>query len=143
MFLTSEMIRERIRIDHAYNERDCPESTTMRYGYEGFGYTARLLLDSPEPTCKLMPKKFGLFVTLEEFHIPDNVVGLFFPKSSYSRRGLILAASPLEPGWSGAITMAWHNLSDDPVTLYNHQGIVQVLFWHSSVAPLRQYAGKW
>jgi len=143
MLLTAEMIQQQIRIDDDYKELTCPQGTLMRYGYEGFGYTARLDLESGEGFFVMAPNEFVQFRTLETFHIPGNVLGLFYPKSSYSRRGLVLATSPLEPGWSGKITMAWHNLSGRAVTLYNRQGIVQVTFWRSDAAPLRTYAGQW
>ena len=78
---------------------------------------------------------------MERFHIPDDVAGVCWGKSSYARCGLLVNVTPLEPGWKGVLTIELANLSPLPIRLHIGQGIAQVVFFRGN-RPLRTYAEK-
>jgi len=50
-------------------------------------------------------------------------------KSTYGRCGLIANILPIEPGWSGYLTMCLVNPTNFPIKLYANEGIAQVVMW--------------
>lgn len=71
---------------------------------------------------------YALGVTVERFVIPSDVVGICVGKSTYARCGVITNITPLEPGWSGHLTLEISNSSDSDVRVYAGEGIAQLLF---------------
>lgn len=92
-------------------------------------------------TLEIAPGSQVLAESVERFHIPDNVAGVCWGKSSYARCGLLVNVTPLEPGWKGVLTLELANLSPLPIRLHVGQGIAQVVFFHGN-RPLRTYAEK-
>lgn len=81
--------------------------------------------------------------TQEVVQIPEDCCGHVWPKSSYTRQGLILITSPLEPGWRGTITLEVVNVVNTPVKLRVGQGICQVQ-WTMLTGPCeRPYRGRY
>ncbi len=66
--------------------------------------------------------------SLEYFRIPRDVLVLCFGKSTYARCGVLPHITPLEPEWEGVVTMKIFNVSSQPVRLYAHEGIAQIVF---------------
>lgn len=89
-----------------------------------------------QPEIILEPGGYALTCTHEVFTIPHNVMGLVIGKSSYARCGVFINTTPLEPGWTGQITLEIANLSPCPVRIRagNH-GIAQVLFFMGDEVP--------
>jgi len=77
--------------------------------------------------------------SVEYFRMPRKVLGLVFGKSTYSRAGILVNVTPLEPEWSGYLTMAIANTASLPAVLYPGQGIAQVIFLESDDLPLFSY----
>jgi deoxycytidine triphosphate deaminase len=70
-----------------------------------------------------------LVETVEEFSVPNDLVGIVLGKSTYARHGLLINATPLEPGWRGILTLEVTNLSRyKTICLKRGHGIAQVLF---------------
>lgn len=76
-------------------------------------------------------RKYGLFTiasAIEEFRMPNDLVGIVHDKSTWARRGLSVFNTVIEPGWSGFLTLelVYHGRS------YLHipagAGIAQVIF---------------
>lgn len=91
----------------------------------------------------LKPGWFVLAQTLEEFALPDHLVGRFALKSSMARRGLEhLLAGFCDPGWSGSVlTMELHNSRQLwPIELWPGMRIGQMVFERMDAVPLRSYA---
>ena len=76
----------------------------------------------------IQPKEHVLGVTVEEFAMPDDVVGICLGKSTYARLGLIVNVTPLEPGWCGYLTLELHNASRRMIKVYPNEGIAQITF---------------
>jgi len=94
-----------------------------------------------EGTLELAPGAFVLGESVEQFALPADVLGLCFGKSSYARCGLLVNATPLEPGWRGRLTIALINTSPLAIRLHIGQGIAQVVFLRGE-RPTRTYGEK-
>lgn len=79
----------------------------------------------------LPPKAFALGYTMETFDMPSNVLGQCLGKSTLARSGISLIVTPLEPGWSGQVTLEIYNSLPRPVKLYVREGICQFNFFAS------------
>ena len=106
------------------------------------GSPGRLFRELEEPRAyELPPGSWVLAESVETFHMPDDLLGLCLGKSSYARCGLLVNATPLEPGWRGKLTLSLVNLSPFPVLLSVGQGIAQVVFLRGR-RPSRSYREK-
>lgn len=72
---------------------------------------------------------YGLGTSLELINMPNNVFAMVEGKSTYGRCGLIANILPIEPGWSGYLTMCLINPTSFPIKLYANEGIAQVVMW--------------
>jgi dCTP deaminase len=85
------------------------------------------------------PGHFILGRSLEYFRMPKKVLGLVFGKSTYARCGVLVNVTPLEPEWSGFLTISIANCGAWPAALHPGQGIAQVIFIESSDPPVMSY----
>lgn len=137
----------------------------LSYGLESFGYTCRLgddvrILTARSVDPKFMgphdyqqqsaqggvvilpPRTFAIAATVERFSFPKDVSGRVTGKSTPSRCGLLVFATPLEASWRGYVTLEISNLTDAYQRLYLGEGIAQVQFWHGEM-PLHGYDGNY
>lgn len=78
----------------------------------------------------LHPKGFALGVTLEWIRLPSRLTGYVVGRSSWGRRGLIIAtAAGVHPGFTGCLTLELSNVGEVPVALEPGMIICQ-LFLH-------------
>lgn len=74
----------------------------------------------------LHPRSFVLGVTLEWMRLPGGLAGYVTSRSSWGRRGLIIAtASGVHPGFSGCLTLELTNVGEVPIALYPGTDICQ------------------
>jgi dCTP deaminase len=78
---------------------------------------------------ELPPRSVGNGISLERFSIPNDIGAIVKGKSTYARLGLITNITPIEPGWSGYLTMNFINTSSFPIRLFAEEGIAQVMFF--------------
>jgi dCTP deaminase len=76
----------------------------------------------------LPPFSYALGVSVELITMPPNIMGICDGKSTYARQGTIINVTPIEPGWSGHLTICIVNPLAFPVRIYANEGIVQVMF---------------
>lgn len=76
----------------------------------------------------LPPFSYALGVSVELLTMPSNIMGITDGKSTYARQGTIINVTPIEPGWSGHLTICIVNPLAFPVRIYANEGIVQVMF---------------
>ena len=92
----------------------------------------------------LPPFSYALGVSVELLTMPANVMGITDGKSTYARQGTIINVTPIEPGWSGHLTICIVNPLAFPVRIYANEGIVQVMFARLSEAVNQSYGdGKY
>ncbi len=66
----------------------------------------------------LHPRSFVLAGTLEWIRLPSDLAGYIIGKSSWGRRGLIIAtAAAVHPGFKGCLTLELTNLSEVPIEI--------------------------
>lgn len=91
----------------------------------------------------LPPHSFGLGVSLELISMPTNVIGICEGKSTYARCGIIINVTPIEPGWSGHLTMHIANPTPFPSRIYANEGIVQIMLVQLSESVNEAYSGHY
>jgi len=85
--------------------------------------------------------KFALASTVEEFDMPNFLVGIVHDKSTWARRGLSVFNTVLEPGWKGWLTIELAYHGDEELIIPAGSGIAQVVF-HETQLPAA-YTGKY
>ncbi len=91
----------------------------------------------------LPPHSFGLGVSLELISMPTDVIGICEGKSTYARCGIIINVTPIEPGWSGHLTMHIANPTPFPSRIYANEGIVQIMLVQLSSNVEQAYTGHY
>lgn len=94
------------------------------------GWEAALVHGEKGDYFELPPQSFGLGISLELFSMPNNVFAICQGKSTYGRCGLIANILPIEPGWTGYLTMCLVNPTQFHIRLYANEGIAQVVFFN-------------
>jgi dCTP deaminase len=75
----------------------------------------------------LHPRAFVLGVTLEWLRIPKELAGYVIGKSSWGRRGLIIAtAAGVHPGFKGCLTLELSNVGEIPIAIKPGMTICQL-----------------
>lgn len=80
-------------------------------------------------TCLIPPNSFILGRSVEKITVPRDVLVVCVGKSTLARVGLVVNVTPLEPEWSGYITIEVSNTTPCPVRVYANEGIAQLLFF--------------
>lgn len=114
----------------------------MSYGCSLAGYDVRIAED-----MELWHAKTYLASTVEEFHLPENVVGFVHDKSSWARKGLSLFNTVIEPGWKGFLTLELVYLSKFETQEYSLEvkagsPIAQIIFMYTD-RETEGYNGKY
>src|SRR6185295_230400 len=79
----------------------------------------------------LHPRNFVLGVTLEWIRLPNDLAGYVIGRSSWGRRGLIIAtAVGVHPGFTGCLTLELTNVGEIPIAIKPGMTICQ-LFLHT------------
>ena len=89
------------------------------------------LVELEDGSCYFLlpPHSHGLGTSLELISMPNDVFALCEGKSTYGRCGLIANILPIEPGWTGYLTMCFVNPTDFPIRLYANEGIAQLVLF--------------
>lgn len=81
----------------------------------------------------LHPNEMALASTLEHFRLPNTIGAYVTSRSTWGRRGLIIAtATAVNPGFRGTITLELVNHGNVPLVLYPGLSVAQIVF-HSAV----------
>ena len=85
--------------------------------------------------------RFALASAIEEFRMPDNLVGIVHDKSTWARQGLSVFNTVIEPGWDGFLTLELVHHGDNTLIIPAGSGIAQVVFHETKC--LTSYSGKY
>ena len=110
----------------------------MTYGLSACGYDIRT-----DRAVRLYPSSFRLSVSVEHFHMPNNVMGLVKDKSSLARCGISVYNTVIEPGWHGYLTLEIVNHGIDNVIIGAGAPIAQVIFQLLDQPTNQPYNGKY
>jgi dCTP deaminase len=110
----------RARLSHLSVTGQTPESQLTRTQYVPFGRE-----------YVLHPQGFVLGVTLEWLRLPGSLAAYVIGRSSWGRRGLIIAtATGVHPGFTGCLALELSNIGEIPIVIRPGMPICQ-LFLHS------------
>jgi dCTP deaminase len=116
-------------IDNALNQSIMPsEPLDVKRFDESVMYEASPIEALGSTYFVLPPHSYALGVSLERISMPNNVMGITDGKSTYARQGTIINVTPIEPGWSGFLTICIVNPLVFPARIYANEGIVQIMF---------------
>lgn len=115
------------------------------YGCGPAGYDVRIEFDKDgaQSHTILRPGDFYLASTIEQFFMPDDVLGVVHDKSSWARRGLCVQNTVLEPGWTGYLTLELTNHSQRRFIIERGCPIAQVVFHRLDIPTNQPYNGKY
>ena len=102
----------------------------------------RSFVDIDGPECIIPPNSFALARTEEYFRIPRDVLVVCVGKSTYTRCGLIVNVTPLEPIWERYLTLDISNTTPLPAKIYGGEGMAQLLFFEGDEEPETAYADR-
>jgi dCTP deaminase len=114
----------------------------MTYGLGPAGYDIRVAEDV-WLAKSMFATSMGLFSSIEEFNMPDDVMGVVHDKSSWARRGLSVFNTVIEPGWRGYLTLELKNHSDHVLKFPAGTPIAQVVFHKLDQPCMAPYNGKY
>lgn len=84
---------------------------------------------------------FVLASAIEQFDMPNDLMGIVHDKSTWARQGLSVFNTVIEPGWSGFLTLELVYHGNQPLHIPAGSGIAQVVF-HRITQPA-SYSGKY
>jgi len=89
----------------------------------------------PRGVCTLLP-------TLEWVELPGDLAGTIRCRSSFGRRGLLLGAGFVDPGFRGQLTLCLSNMGIEEITLKKNERIAQMIL-HEVCNPAQKYNGRY
>ena len=86
-------------------------------------YDLRVAHDTvlPRGACSLVP-------TLEWVELPVDLAATLRCRSSFGRKGVLIAAGYVDPGFRGQLTLCLVNMGAEEVPLYQYNRVVQMIF---------------
>jgi dCTP deaminase len=85
--------------------------------------------------------RFIIASAIEEFQMPNFLVGIVHDKSTWARRGLSVFNTVIEPGWKGFLTLELVYHGSKPLYIEAGSGIAQVVF--HGTTDIAEYKGKY
>jgi len=89
----------------------------------------------PKGTCTLVP-------TLEWVELPKDLAGTLRCRSSFGRRGILLGAGFVDPGFRGQLTLCLTNLGSDNILIRKNDRVVQMIL-HEVRESNQCYSGRY
>jgi dCTP deaminase len=84
---------------------------------------------------------FTIASAIEEFQMPENLVGIVHDKSTWARQGLSVFNTVIENGWCGWLTLELLYHGSEGLHIPAGAGIAQVIFHETMM--LASYDGKY
>lgn len=110
-------------------------------GYLDIGTAAIKWMEGETQYGDVTPGNFTLASAIEEFDMPDNLVGIVHDKSTWARKRLSVFNTVIEPGWKGFLTLELVYHGHDKLIIPAGTGIAQVIFHELSSSA--SYDGKY
>lgn len=118
----------------------------MTFGLGPAGYDIRAAED-----VTVRPGGFILGSSLEQFFMPNDMLGVVHDKSSWARKGLCVQNTVIEPGWKGYLTLEYTNhcataaygAPTNDIAIRRGDPIAQIIFHMLDFPTDQPYAGKY
>lgn len=115
---------------------------TVRFYVGNLGRSISVKAEMHKPnTMKFTRGRFALASAIEEFEMPNDLMGIVHDKSTWARRGLSVFNTVIEPGWKGFLTLELVYHGEDELVIPAGSGIAQVVFHRT--AQHATYSGKY
>ncbi|MDO8842323.1 dCTP deaminase [Methanocalculus sp.] len=85
--------------------------------------------------CTLVP-------TLEWIELPSDIAATIRGRSTYGRKGLLLGAGYVDPGFRGQLTLCCTNMGSDDILIPRHTRFCQLIL-HEVVGGGELYSGRY
>jgi dCTP deaminase len=125
-YLNRQRTEGNLVINPYSNESQQPASYDLRSAMD-------ILL--PRGTCTLVP-------SLEWVELPRDLAGTLRCRSSFGRRGVLLGAGFIDPGFRGQLTMCLTNLGSDDIIIRKNDRVVQMIL-HEVKESDQCYSGRY
>ncbi len=89
----------------------------------------------PRGVCTLVP-------TTEWVELPTDLAGTLMCRSSFGRRGVLLGAGYVDPGFRGQLTLCLTNMGNEEIRILKDDRIVQMIL-HEVREGNHGYAGRY
>jgi len=89
----------------------------------------------PKGACTLVP-------SLEWVELPRDLAGTLRCRSSFGRRGILLGAGFVDPGFRGQLTLCLTNLGGDGIIIRKNERVVQMIL-HEVKKSNQSYSGRY
>jgi dCTP deaminase len=90
----------------------------------------------------LKPGSCTLAHTLEWVELPADLAATIRTRSSYGRRGVLVTAGFVDPGFRGQLTLGLVNMDEETVDLKMHDRVVQLIL-HQVLGADQTYEGRY
>ena len=120
----------------------CCERTQFNgvtFGLGPAGYDLRIAED-----IRLWPSHSVRVDAIEQFNMPNDVMGFLYSKSTWARLHIEQAGTVVEPGWRGILRLEINmHCGNEWITIPAGTGLVQVVFHRLEHATEIPYSGKY
>jgi dCTP deaminase len=89
----------------------------------------------PKGSCTLVP-------SLEWIELPLDLAGTLMCRSSFGRRGVLLGAGFVDPGFRGKLTLCLTNMGKEDISLKKNDRVVQMVL-HEVLNGNKSYSGRY
>ena len=124
--IDSDCTQERLVIKPYSPECQQPASYDLRAADDTF---------LPRGTCTLVP-------SLEWVELPQDVAGTLRCRSSFGRRGVLMGAGFVDPGFRGQLTLCLTNMGSEDIGMHKNDRIVQMIL-HEVRNGNQRYSGRY
>jgi dCTP deaminase len=76
----------------------------------------------------IKPMQFCKLKTIESIEMPDDIIGLLYLRSKYSRNGLIGMFAVVDAGFKGRLFVSVKNLATEDIVLKPKEGVIHIIF---------------
>jgi len=76
----------------------------------------------------IKPGEFYQLKTIEELEMPDDIIGLMYLRSRYSRNGLVGMFAVVDAGYKGRLFVSVKNLGNKDIVLKPKGGVIHIIF---------------
>jgi dCTP deaminase len=90
----------------------------------------------------LLHGTFTLAHSLEWVEIPSDLAATLRTRSSYGRRGIMVTAGFVDPGFKGQLTLGLVNMGNEPLTIDKGERVVQMIL-HQVSSGNEVYQGRY
>ena len=140
-----EYIKGNKLISENFSENNLePASYDIRLGNEGITSSSKKKINIKELGYLIIePGEYAVFLSLEIFNMPLDIIGNIGMTSKHARRGLILLYGlQIDPGYKGVLILRAFNTSTTKIVLSYREKIAMVQFIQLIVPAEVGYTGK-